>query len=719
MISKHPAQLFLLLACLLPALSFGSPSGKRPITHEDVWLMKRIGSPKPSPDGRWVVFQVAEPSYEDKSQSTDLWIVAADGSSEPRRLTATLEDEKDVAWSPDSRRIAFSARANKDAASQIHVLTVGDGSLPVPVTSLTLGARNPQFSPDGSRLLFVSRVYRGAGSEEDNRRIAEERKARKYNARVYDGFPIRHWDRWLDDRRPSLFVLALEGTDAASGPRDLLAGSGLVRQPGFGARYDDDSGDEVLDADWTPDSRAIVFAATTNRDAAARSFTNTDLFQVNLSGGEPIRLTPVAGTPEEDRRDSWERPRFGPDGRLYALHRERTDYVYNLARVAQLDWPIRKPARILTADLDRAVSSFTVTRDGQLYLLAEDAGHEKLYAVATKGGKTRLVIDLPRGAYTQLASPERARKSSLFARWESAVNPPEIVRIDLQRGTHVALTRFNAARASEIDWQPPQEFWFTSSRGRRIHNFLVLPPDFDPARKYPVIALLHGGPHSMWRDQFVVRWNYHLVAQPGYVLVQTNYTGSTGFGEQFSRNIQGDPLRTPGEEINEAVDEAIHRFPFIDGNLQCAAGASYGGHLANWLAATTTRYRCLVNHAGLMNLESQWATSDTIFGREINNGGPVWENGEIWRTQNPIRRAADIRTPMLVTIGERDFRVPLNNALETWSVLQRLQVPSRLVVFPDENHWILKGENSRFFYQQVHAWFTRWLIPSERAASRS
>jgi dipeptidyl aminopeptidase/acylaminoacyl peptidase len=213
----------------------------------------------------------------------------------------------------------------------------------------------------------------------------------------------------------------------------------------------------------------------------------------------------------------------------------------------------------------------------------------------------------------------------------------------------------------------------------------------------------------MWRDQFVIRWNYHLLAAPGYVVLLTNYTGSTGFGERFAQEIQGDPLKGPGEEINEAADEAIRKFPFIDGTRQAAGGASYGGHLANWLQATTTRYKCLISHAGLINLESQWGTSDMIYHREVSAGGPPWEQGPVWREQNPIRYARNFRTPILVTVGERDYRVPLNQSLENWSVLQRMRVPSRLIVFENANHWILNGEDSRYFYQEVAAWLQQHL----------
>jgi dipeptidyl aminopeptidase/acylaminoacyl peptidase len=200
-----------------------------------------------------------------------------------------------------------------------------------------------------------------------------------------------------------------------------------------------------------------------------------------------------------------------------------------------------------------------------------------------------------------------------------------------------------------------------------------------------------------------------LLAAPNYVVLLTNYTGSTGFGEKFAQAIQGDPLKTPGDEINQAADEAVRRFSFIDGSRQCAGGASYGGHLSNWLQASTTRYRCLISHAGLINLESQYGTSDFVYGREVMNGGPPWEQGTVWRQQNPIRYAARFKTPVLVTVGERDYRVPMNNAIEYWTALQRQKVPSRFVIFPEENHWILKGEDSRYFYQEVHAWLARWL----------
>lgn len=692
----------------------------RAITHEDLWLMKRVGAPTPSPDGRWVVFGVVEPAYDEKQQVSDLWIVPADGSAPARRLTSTAGGEAAFDWSPDSTRLVFVARREGDEAAQLYLLDLQGAGDAHRLTGLVNGARAPRFSPDGRRVVFASTDYPGANSEEDNRRIAAERRAQKWKARIYEGFPIRNWDRWLDDRRPGLFVIdLLEKGAAASAPRSLLRGTKLVAEKGYAGR--EGNGEPSLDAVWTPDGQSVLFVASIDRDRAAYDFTSRQLFRVALAGGEPQQLT--------SGKDSWSNPAFTPDGRTLLVKRSRrAEKVYVHDELLAFGWGRDGPRgdglgrdgvgraglaatpRVLTSAAEVSVGAYAVTADSRrVYFLAETAGLEKLFVVDLAAGAAAPAFDMKVGAYTGLAIAERSRELVMVANHESATRPPEVVRIDPQSGKHVALSDFTGAAVAKLDLAPVEHFWFTSKQGRAIHNMLVRPPGFDPSRKYPLLVVIHGGPHTMWRDQWVLRWNYHLLAAPGYVVLLTNYTGSTGFSETFAQAIQGDPLRSPGDELNEAADEAIRRYAFIDATRQCAGGASYGGHLANWLQATTDRYRCLISHAGLVNLESQWGTSDVIYSREINNGGPVWEQGPVWREQNPIRYAANFRTPTLVTIGEQDFRVPLNNSLEYWSVLQRQQVPSRLVVFPDENHWILKGENSRLFYRELHDWLARWL----------
>ncbi|MCZ8130322.1 MAG: S9 family peptidase [Steroidobacteraceae bacterium] len=695
-----------------PAAASAPATAARALSHEGIWLMPRVGPPALSPDGRWAVISVTEPAYARREQKADLWLVAVDGSQPSRRLTATAAPETSLTWSDDGRRIAFVTKRERDTENQVYVLDVMGGGEAQRVTDAPPGARQPKFSPDGTRIAYVADAWPGAKDEADNRRLDRERDARRYEARVYEGFPVRHWDRWLDERQARVYVQSLDG----GAPVDVLAGSALLREPGYSGRMDDDG--TRLDPAWTPDGSGIVFVASVDRHRAAYAFTSTQLWLAPAGGGaEPRRLT--AG------EDSWHDPRFAADGRtLYAKRTARTDRVYNAEQLAALAWSGTPPDggaragaatgewRVLTDAVDREVGSWGVAADGTVYFTAEDAGHEKLYVVP-RGRPARLAHPLESGAYTSLQVATRSRAPVLVARWESAVNPAELVRIDPVRGRS-ALTSFAAQRAAALSWQPVEHFWFTAPNGRRVHNMLVKPPGFDPAKKYPLFVLIHGGPHIMWRDQFFLRWNYHLIAQgqgghDGYVVLLTNYSGSTGFGEAFARHIQGDPLAGPADEINAAADEAIRRYSFVDGARQCAGGASYGGHLANWLQGTTTRYRCLVSHAGLVDLRSQWATSDSIYHREVNVGGPPWSDAPLWRTQSPLTYAEKFGTPTLVTIGEQDYRVPLNNQLEYWTVLQRLRVPSRLVVFPTENHWILDGENSRYFYGELDAWLAKHL----------
>jgi dipeptidyl aminopeptidase/acylaminoacyl peptidase len=693
-----------LFAALLLPLG-ADAAGKRIPTHEDIWLMKRIGAPQVSPDGRWLVVPVVEPAYEDNAQLSDLWLIDTSARNTSRRLTSTRRPESGVSWSPDSRRIVFSAQRDSDESPQLYSLDLAAGGEAQRLTQLSGGARAPVFSHDGKQIAFVSVMFAGAKDEDENKKQIEAQRARKANVRTYEGFPIRAWDHWLDERQPRIFVQALDNDGMAAGaPRDLLAGTKLLASAGFAGRQTD-TGEEI-EMEFTPDNQGVVFVASTNVNAAAYSFTDAQLFLLPVAGGEPRQLTQGG--------DSWSRPRFTTDGKQLIALVEAQDgkSVYNATKLAVFPWPAGAP-RVISNGLDRSVNSYAFApQNGNIYFTAEDEGNESIFYVNTAGGRVHSLFGVSRGTYTNLAIAERADKLALYTNWENSSSPGEVALVNHQNGKTLVLTKFNGSRAAQIDLPAIESFWFTSSRGKRIQSWIVRPPGFDAGKKYPLFVMIHGGPHGMWRDQFFVRWNYHLLAAPGYVLLLTNYSGSTGFGEAFARSIQGDPLKGPGDEINEAADAAIKNYGFIDASRQCAGGASYGGHLANWLQGSTTRYKCLVSHAGLVNLEAQWGTSDTIYSREVNMGGPPWELGAGWKDQNPIRYAGKFQTPVLVTVGEQDFRVPLNNTLEYWSALQRMRVPSRLLVFPDENHWILKGENSRVFYSEVTGWLDRWLKPA-------
>lgn len=519
--------------------------------------------------------------------------------------------------------------------------------------------------------------------------------------RAYDTFPIRRWDKWLDDTQTHLVVVPADGDGPA---RDLLAGTRLVALLGFGGPFGAGATEDMEPA-WSPDGRSIVFAATTTRDTSAYATPDTHLFEVPLAGGEPRPLT--------TGRDSHRGPVFAPDGRSVCF-RATPDFevIYAVDRVACAPWPWTGRTTTVTEPFDRSVEELAFSPDGKtLFLVAEDEGYVRLFSMPAGGGRVE-PLGKPRGSHSSVAVPAARASRFLVALWGSAVRPNEVVRIDVATGKETPLSRFNDAAVAALDWQPLQEFWFTNEKGKRVHNFVALPSGFDPAKKYPLLVLIHGGFASMWRDAISLRWNYHLLAAPGHVLVMTDYRGSTGYGQGFTLDILGDPLRGPADDVNQGADEAVKRHVFIDGTRRAAAGASYGGHLVNWLEATTTRYRCLVSHAGLSSLQTQWGTSDNVREREIMMGGPFWEKTAAWLDQSPVARAKDFKTPLLLSVGENDFRVPLSNTLEMYAVMQRMKVPTRLLVWPDENHWILKGENSRRFYAELREWLDRWLVAS-------
>jgi dipeptidyl aminopeptidase/acylaminoacyl peptidase len=660
---------------------------KVPISHDSMWLMKRVGAPAVSPDGRWVLFSVQEAAYDEKEVVNDLWITPSDNSAAPRKITAGKGGESGYCWSPDSRQIAFVAKRDGDEVAQIYLLNFKDGGEAQRFTNLSTGAGAPQFSPDGQSLLFTSQVYPGAFADSTNKKIDAERKKQKYKARVYTSFPVRYWDHWLDDKQTHLFVQPLQ---AGGKEKDIFTNVKLVTNEGF----------TLADASWANDSKTVVFSANIERNTSAFHDVATHLYKLDIAGGD---ASPLA----DDTLHSYGNATISPDGKyLYCIASAEGNYkVYNQGKLLRYDWPGMQNKTELAVGFDRPINSFQVTATG-IVLSAEDEGKDKIYQIKNGSLAVEKISADVAGCYTAPSVSDDG--SVIVASFETLSSPPELARINIG-GNAAAVTSFNTEKLKLLDLGSVEDIWYTSKRGKKIHSILIKPAGFDASKKYPLFVLMHGGPASAWKHNWSYRWNGHLLAAPGYVLLLTNYTGSTGFGEKFAQDIQYDPFKGPGDEINGAAADAIKRFSFIDGNKQFAGGASYGGHMASWMEATTKHYKCLINHAGLVNAEVQWGSSDNIYGREVMNGGTPWQMTKTFKEQNPIRMAANFKTPMLLSVGEQDFRVPLNNTLENWSALQRMKVPSKLIVFPEENHWILKAENSRFFYQQVQEWIKKYL----------
>jgi len=372
---------------------------KRAPTHEDIWLMKRVGAPQVSPDGRWIVVSVAEPAYDEQLSLSDLWLIDTAARHPSRRITSTRRPENGVVWSPDSERIVFSAQRDADETPQLYSLDLAHGGEAQRLTNLSGGARAPVFSHDGKRLAFLSIMYPQALDEAANKAAIEAHRARKANVRIFDGFPVRNWDRWLDERQVRIHVLDLDADGLAAGaPRDLLAGTRLAANPGFSGRQSDTG--EELDMEFTPDGKSLIFTAATNRNAAAYAFTDSQLFIVDVQGSEPRQITTGA--------DSWSHPRFTPDGRvlLALLEQQQGKSVYNQTRLATVSWSGAPNPHVISDGLDRAVNSFAVSPDSSVvYFTAEDAGNEKLYSTHLNGGVVQTLFEVAKGSYTNLVIP--------------------------------------------------------------------------------------------------------------------------------------------------------------------------------------------------------------------------------------------------------------------------------------------------------------------------
>lgn len=674
---------FLFVLTLFSSIAVAAQT-KKAITHEDMWMMKRVGAPEISPDGKWVVFSVLDPAYDEKDQNNDLWIVSSDGISKPRKLTGTRSGESSYCWSPDSKQVAFTAKREGDEVAQLYIINMAEGGEAQRITNLSTAVAVPKWSNDGTMILFTSKVYHGAFTDSTNKKIAEEKKKIKYKVRSYEHFPIRDWDKWIDETETHLFVTKAE---AGAAINDLFATTGILNSNGF----------KFGSACWSADGKEIIFTAATDLNSSAYKEPAFHIYSVTVNESN-VKSLAVDDFEYTDVAAS-------ADGKyIYCKATVINNYkVYNLPRLTRFNWPSMTAKTVLAAKMDRVINKYVLSGN-DVIMSVEYEGNDRLFIM--EAGETE-ATDITRNTAGCYSNISVSGNGVVVANYETSSMPAEVVKITA--ATHQQLTSFNAGKLAQLDLQPTEAFWFTASTKHKIRNTLVKPAGFDASKKYPLFVVMHGGPAGSWKDNWGYRWNYHLLASPGYVLVLTDYTGSTGYGEKFSQDIQYDPFKGPGKEINEAAAYAIKNYSFIDGSRQAAGGASYGGHLANWMQATTTHYKCLINHAGLMNSESQWGTSDAIYNREVMNGGTTWSGAKAWKEQNPIRFAAEFKTPVLITVGELDYRVPLNNSIESFHVMQRLQVPSKLVIFPEENHWILKGENSRFFYKEVHNWLAKYL----------
>jgi dipeptidyl aminopeptidase/acylaminoacyl peptidase len=669
-------QVLLLLTAAAAARGAG-----RPIDVNDLIAMERVSDPQLSPDGSRVVYTVAVPDLQANRLAMNIWLVPLGGAA--RAVTTTGRDSG-ARWAPDGRRIAFISQ--RDGAPQIYILDVDAHAEPMRLTTLSGGADNIVWSPDGQTIAFTSAVYPDCRDEACNEARDEARTNDPVKARIYDTLLYRHWTEWSDGRRQHLFVVPAAG----GAPRDLLPG----------ATYDvpppQREGPHPIA--FAPDGRTICFTAVT--DAVEATSTNGDLFEVQVGGGAAKRLTTNPGFDGA--------PAYSPDGRTIAYRSQaHAGYESDKWRLMLLDRASGRQTS-LTDRFDRSVEEALWSSDGRsIYFNAEDQGEMPLFVIPSAGGTPRALTPGRFDDEFDLTA------NGLVVARSSVTSPVELFQIDPSTGNARPLTHQNAARLADLDLPGAEPFAFPGAGGTEIHGMLVKPPHFDAARKYPVVMLLHGGPQTQWSDAWSYRWNAEMFASPGYVVVMINRRGSTGAGQSFTDEIAGDWGGKPYEDLMKGLDFVLAKYPFTDGQRVAAAGASYGGYMIDWMESQSKgRFRALISHAGVYDLASMYGSTEELWFPEHDLGGTPWSNPAAYQRMSPSTYAGEFgkyKTPTLVICGEQDFRVPYTQSLELYTALQRQGVPSKLIVFPDEGHWVLKPNNSVLWHKQVLGWLDQYL----------
>lgn len=663
------------------------------MTIEDNLLTVRVADPQVSPDGRWVAFVRTTTDLAANTRNADVWIVAADGSAPPRPLTRHEKTDSTPRFSPDGKTLAFLS--SRTATPQVWLLDLAGGE-PRKLTDLAAGVGEPLvFSPDGKKLAFVSDVYPDCPDEACNRKKREDLEKDPVKVHRLTHLLYRHWDEWRENVRHHVFVL------------DLASGAVADVTPGdFDSPPDQYEDGGVA---FSPDGKEIAFVS--NRDGAdAEAFTtNKDVFTVPVSGGAATKLT--AANPAADFE-----PVYTPDGASILVRAQRragfeADRWY-------LDVYDRKTKakRTVFESPDLSVDEFALSKDGKtVYFTAEREGRRDFFEVSLAGGAPREI--LKGGDIGNLSvGPSRVvfTESTLTA-------PAEIFSLPLEEKTATpaatsqqakakALTDENRSWRKDVLVSQPESLSAAGAGGARVQYWLVKPPAFDPAKKYPVVFMIHGGPQGAWEDGWSARWNLSLWAAQGWVVVAPNPRGSTGFGQKFVDEISGDWGGKVMTDL-DAVFDSVVKFPFVDASRQGIAGASYGGYAVDWILGHTNRFKAAVTHDGVFNLESMSLATEELWFSDWEFGGPPWsaKARAQFETWSPHLFAKNIRTPTLIVTNERDYRVPVDQGLQMFTALRGNGVPAEALVFPDEGHWVLKPANSKRWHEEVFSWMKKWL----------
>jgi dipeptidyl aminopeptidase/acylaminoacyl peptidase len=704
-----------------PAIS----SGKLPFTFEDMMKLKRVGAPVPSPDGKWVVFDCEDVDLEANTKISHLWIAPASGG-ESRRLNQTPNHEERPRFSPDGKRLTWTSKATDPTQIWMCDFDTSAGALvgqPHQVTSISTGADGAIWSPDVKNIVFVSAVYPDCKDDACNKQRDDELKKSKVKAKIFTRLFYRHWNAFTEFKRSHLFVVGADAHPMVG--RDSVEPS--IPPSGSAERRPTDEARDLTPGDHdvppfhlggqdmyaiSPDGEEVAY--TSNINEVEATSTNNDIFIVPMAGGDRQSGSDSKKISTSPGSDST--PLYSPDGKYIAWRSQaRAGFEADKWRLFFYDRATGQ-LRDRTKNFDRSVGSFAfMSRKPEphekyvtpILFAAEDHGESPVFFCLvgddeppTSDGNQVHADDLTFGP------------NALYFTKMSAQAPNEIWRLefvsDKPKHQIEQITHMNDALLSQIDMQPLESFTFKGANDEEVQGFIAKPPGFDPAKKYPLKFLIHGGPQGAWGNDWSYRWNPGLFAANGYVVVMINFHGSTGYGQKFTDSISGDWGGKPYVDLMKGLDYVEKTYPFIDKNREAALGASYGGYMANWILGHTDRFKCIVSHDGMFNSESAYGTTEELWFNEWEFKGPPWKQRELYRKFSPHLFTDKFKTPTLVIHGQNDYRLDVSEGFQLFTTLQRLKVPSKMLYFPDEGHWVLKPQNSRLWYKTVNDWVDQW-----------
>ena len=653
-----------------------------PFSIHDMLAMDRLSDPQVSPDGKWIAFVLRKTDLEENKGRADLWLVGADGTA-LRRLTSHKASDSNPRWAPDGRSIWFvSARSD---TSQVWRIAI-DGGEAEQVTQQPLDVGNLIVAPDGRHIAFTMEVFPDCNTPGETKEKLDEIEKRKTSGRIYESIFVRHWDTWKDGRRSHLFVMPAAGGKAV----DVMSGmdADTPSKP-FG-------GPEEIT--FTPDGKAVIFAA---RDVGAEEpwSTDFDLYLAPVDGSEPPECL-------TEKNEAWDtNPVFSPDGKTLAyLAMAKPGYESDRFRIILRRWP-GNLERVLTEDWDRSPSSICFSADGNaIYTTAANTGQRSLFAIDVKTGAARTIVK-----EGQAGSPGITGDRIIYG-LSNLSSPVELYSVSRDGSDVRQITKINSEKVAAARTGQYEQFTFAGWNDETVYCYVVKPIDFDPDKKYPVAFLIHGGPQGSFGNSFHYRWNPQAYTGAGYAAVMVDFHGSTGYGQAFCDSIRADWGGKPLEDLQKGLAAALKRYPWMDGERVGALGASFGGYMINWIAGNwPERFRCLVNHDGNLCERMAYYDTEELWFPEWDRIGTPWDNPENYEKHNPVNFVKNWKTPMLVIHGAQDFRVADTQGLGTFNALQRRGIPSKLLYFPDENHWVMKPANSILWHKTVIDWLDQWL----------